>query len=435
MKKIIEKLQVFMEEKLLPIGIKISNQRHLGAIRNGMAFLIPITIIGGFSCLLASPPVPAGVTEGSNPLYAFLLAWQSFANANSSALWVPYFMTTSILSVYTLLAVAYNLAKSYNLEPLSNSFGSLLIFLIVSRAFDLKTGAISTGMLGASYMFGAIVIAIVTVEVVRLFNKHNIVIHLPEAVPPNVAAPFNVILPLVFNVVVFTLLNNLCISLSGGGITELVFTILTPLITASDTFIFVLFVTVLSLLFWFFGIHGDNLVGAVTGPIITANLAINTDLYAKGLPASKIYAGAVASVFAGWLIYNVLQFLMAFFCKSERLKSLVKVSVVPSLFNINEPCVFGIPTVLNIYLFIGTLIASVVNLSIYWFCASMNIIGKFIINIPWSTPGIFQAFLSTLDFKAVILWIVLFALDVVILLPFMKTYDKQLLQEEAAANK
>ncbi|MCD7810018.1 MAG: PTS transporter subunit EIIC [Erysipelotrichaceae bacterium] len=233
---------------------------------------------------------------------------------------------------------------------MSNAIASLLVFLVVSDTVDITNGTITISKLGASYVFAGLIVAIATVEIVRLFNKYNIVIKLPDSVPPNVAAPFNVILPLAFNVIFFTLLNILCTSITGAGLTELVFTIITPLLTATDTLPSTLFFILLSQIFWFFGIHGDNLVGAVTTPIITANLAINLEAYTVGGTPAKIYAGYAATVFAGWIIYNVYQVIMAFFCKSERLKGLVKVSVIPSIFNINEPGVFGIPTVMNIYL-------------------------------------------------------------------------------------
>lgn len=37
-----------------------------------------------------------------------------------------------------------------------------------------------------------------------------------------------------------------------------------------------------------------------------------------------------------------------------------------------------------------------------------------------------------MDWKALVLWIVLCAVDVVVIIPFLKNYDKQLLAEEAA---
>lgn len=72
-----DKFQAVMERTIVPIGMKISQQKYLAAIRDGMTVMIPITIIGGFACLLAVPPAPVGLT-GGNIFADFLLAWQAW---------------------------------------------------------------------------------------------------------------------------------------------------------------------------------------------------------------------------------------------------------------------------------------------------------------------------------------------------------------------
>lgn len=51
----------WIQEKVNPVAVKISNQKYLVAIRDGMTAIIPLTIIGGFAILLASPPIPEGM--------------------------------------------------------------------------------------------------------------------------------------------------------------------------------------------------------------------------------------------------------------------------------------------------------------------------------------------------------------------------------------
>ena len=45
-----DRLQGVMEKYIVPVGQKISSQRHLAAVRDGLTIMIPATIIGGFSC-------------------------------------------------------------------------------------------------------------------------------------------------------------------------------------------------------------------------------------------------------------------------------------------------------------------------------------------------------------------------------------------------
>lgn len=425
-----DKLSDWMEKYIVPVGQKISNQRHLAAIRDGLTIMIPATIIGGFSCLIAVPPIPSSITEASNFFYAFLLAWKSFATAYSSTLMIPYYLTIGIISVYVVCGVSYQLATHYKMNAINNMISALLVYLCVSGAVDLTNGTLVISKLGAGYMFSAMIIGLLVVEINRFFIKHNITIKMPDSVPPNVAAPFNVLLPLCFSVIFFILVDVLITSLTGAGLASLVYTIFQPLMKATGSLPSVLLINILMTTFWFFGIHGANMLSVVTTPITTAALAANAEAMVAGQPLPYIYAGAMNSVFGNWITYNVILVCIFLFCKSKQTKSVAKVAIVPSLFNINEPTIFGLPTVLNVYTYIPLVLCSVINCTTYYLCASANIVGRFYITLPFTVPGPLQAFLATGDFKTVILWGILFLVDIPIVLPFIKTYDKQLLKQE-----
>lgn len=429
-----DKFQAFAEKTLLPMGLKIGNQRHLSAIRDGMAILIPITIIGGFAILLAVPPVPAGVTEPSNFLYAFLLAWQAWAKANSSILMVPYQFSIGCISLFVICGIAFYLAKSYNLAPLPNIVTSLFVFLVVSDAIDLANGTLAYSKFSASYMFGAMIVTIVVVEVNRLFIQHNITIKLPDSVPPNVSAPFVVLFPLMAEVIGFTLINILVTNLTGAGFTSLMTSIFQPLLSASGSLPSLLLISSISTLFWFFGIHGDNMVSPITSPIVTAGLAANLEAYAAGTPSSElpfIFAGSMLAVYSGWIVMHVFMIHMKFTCKSTQLNSLVKISFIPALFNINEPNVFGMPTVLNVYTLIPQILCNIIGISGYYFLCQLHLVGRTFVSLPFTTPVPLQAFLTTMDWRNLVYVIVLYVVFYFVSFPFLKAYDNQLLKQEA----
>ncbi len=429
-KGFMQTLSDWMEAHLVPIGMKISNQRHLAAVRDGLAIMIPATIVGGFAMLLAVPPIPASITEGSNFFYAFLLAWKAFAAANSEILLIPYYMTIGIISIYVVCGVSYTLANNYKMNALNNMISALLVYLTVSGAVDLSTGSLTIANLGAGYMFSAMVIGLLVVEINRFFINHNIVIKMPSSVPPNVAAPFNVLLPLAFSVIVFSLINALLVSLTGAGLASLVYTIFQPLMRATGSLPSVLLINILMTTFWFFGIHGANMLSVVTSPITTAALAANAEAYVANEPLPYIYAGAMNSVFGNWITYLVILLCIFLFCKSSQVRGVAKVAIVPAMFNINEPTIFGLPTVLNVYTYIPLLICSMLNTSVYYLLASANVVGRFYLTLPFTVPGPLQAFLATGDAKTILLWVALFLIDIPIVAPFIKTYDNTLLKQE-----
>lgn len=427
-----DKLSNWMEKYIVPVGQKISNQRHLAAVRDGLTILIPATIIGGFACLLAVPPIPASITEPSNILYAFLLAWKSFSAANGAVLMIPYYLTIGIISIYVVCGVSYQMAKTYKMNGINNMITALLTYLCVSGAVDLATGSLTIGKLGAGYMFTAMIVGLLSVEVNHFFIKHNITIKMPASVPPNVAAPFNVLLPAIANVVGFMAIDVLVKNLTGAGLSNLVYTVFQPFMSATGSLPSVLIINVLMTTFWFFGIHGANMLSVVTTPITTAALAANAEAYVAGEALPFIYAGAMNSVFGNWITYNVILVVIFLFCKSQQTRSVAKVAIVPSCFNINEPTIFGLPTVLNVYTYLPLIICSMVNCSVYYILASMNIVGRFYITLPFTVPGPLQAFLATGDVKTILLWVALFLIDIPIVYPFIKTYDNQLLAQEQA---
>lgn len=426
---LMDRFQAIMERTVVPIGMKISQQKYLAAIRDGMTVMIPVTIIGGFACLLAVPPVPAGM-EGGNILADFLLAWQAWATANASILMTPYQMTIGIISIYVVCGVAYQLANTYKMDGINNMLCALLVFLCVSGAIDLENSTINMGMLGASYMFGAMVIALCVVEINHQCIKHNVTIKLPATVPPNVAAPFNVLISMAISVIGFSLLNAACTALTGGGLTTLVFTIFQPLLSATGSLPSVILINIIMTTFWFFGIHGANMVSVVTSPITTAALAANLEAYTAGEPLPYIFAGAVNSVFGNWITYCAILIVIYLFCKSSQLKGIAPVATVPCIFNINEPMIFGIPTVLNVFTYIPLLICSIINFSSYYLLASAGILGRFYITLPFTVPGPLQAFLATMDWKTIVLYFILLAVDVAICMPFLRAYDKTLREAE-----
>lgn len=431
---LMDRFSDWMAKYIVPVGQKISNQRHLAAVKDGLTVLIPATIVGGFAILLAVPPVPAGVTEPSNFFYAFLLAWQSWANTNSAILMTPYNLTIGIISLYVVCGVSYRLAVNYGMNGINNMISALLVFLTISGALDLENSTILVSRLGAGYMFAAMLVAILVVEITRMFDTHNIKIKLPDTVPPNVAAPFNVLIALVFNVVLFSIVNALLMNFTGGGIPDLIYMIFQPLISASGTLPSILLLSFLSTLFWFFGIHGDNMMSAVVTPITTMALAANAEAVAAGEAMPYIYAGSMAAVFGGWIVCNnAMNLLILLTAKSKRTRSLAKVAAIPAFFDIAEPYVFGLPEVLNVYYFIPAVICQILNLTVYYVLATLNIVGRFYITLPFTTPAPLQALLGTGgNVPAFLLSLVLIVVDMVIFYPFMRTYDKQLIKEEEA---
>lgn len=428
-----DRFQEKLQEILLPFASKLNGEPHLSALKNGMTITIPLMIIGGFAMLLAVPPVPATTTN------SLLLAWKEWSAANNAMLMAPYNLTIGAISVYVAFGVADALAKEYKINQMQCAITSLFLFWLTAGAPVPVEGMgqmSNMTFLGAQGMFYAIIVAFITCEIFKFFISKNIKIKLPEQVPPNVTAPFEALIPSVALTLLFILLNMLCLNATGGSLAALTGNILKPLMSASSSLPAVIILSILLSLFWFFGIHGNNMISGVLTPITTANLALNAEFYLTGVGTPAPLSGAFMTIFGNWMSYPAMMLCFFLVAKSATLKSIRKVALVPDLFNINEPLTFGVPVVMNVLVALPIMIANIITCTIAYLVMSTGLVKCISLSLPFTMPGVLNLFLTTGgDFRAIILWAVLFALDVVILLPFIKTYDKQLLQEENTSDK
>ena len=105
--------------------------------------------------------------------------------------------------------------------------------------------------------------------------QHNIRIKLPDSVPPAIADSFSAIIPYLFTTLICWGLRTL----AGVNIPELIGNMLLPVLSAADNiFIYTLSYFLVSLL-WICGLHGDNIVGAVTNAFTNTWMVENNDAF------------------------------------------------------------------------------------------------------------------------------------------------------------
>lgn len=215
---------------------------------------------------------------------------------------------------------------------------------------------------------------------------------------------------------------------------QIIVNLFMPLQNGAQTlpgFILICFVPVI---FYSMGIS-SWVFNAVTTPIFLAAIAANIEAVANG--QKPLYIATSETVFTAALItmggrggtlpLNVLML----FSKSKKLKTMGKICIGPSIFNINEPLMFGAPVVFNPLLMLPIWINSIVGPAIVWLTMHFGLL-----NIPaqliqvGQIPAPFSSVLVTEDWRAIIVYIVLFALYTVTWYPFFKVYEKQCIEEE-----
>jgi len=419
-----EKLIIVLEKYLLPISEKISSNKSLQAISRGFLALLPVTIVGSIAYLIANFPVQAYLD--------FVMS-----SGVQNYIMVPYYITLGLMSVYTVFLVAYSHAQMDNIDPLSTGLIALLSFFILTPFVQAGEGhAIITtynfDWLGAKGLFVSLIVALTVAKFVAFIVKKDLVIKMPDGVPPYVTRSFAALIPALSVATIVTVIAALFSLSSYGSIHELVFKFLQgPLLGLGSSFTAYLIATVLIQLLWWFGIHGFNVVGSVMIPIwIGLDMQRMAEL-AAGQPVTT-YMGMSFLTAVGQSTLAIL-LTVYLFSKSSQLKNIAKIGMPAALFNIGEPMVFGLPTVLNPIMFIPTviLIPVVTNLFFYLGFTTGLIPALSGAQIPMQMPVVLYGIVQGNWMLA--LWQLLaIPLSMVLIYPFVKLYDKQILKREEA---
>ncbi len=416
----------FIENKISPIAAQAGTQRHIMAVRDGFIGAMPFMIVGSFLLVFAFPPFSPDTT--------FFLGqwWNAMSKAYFNEIMTPFNMSMGIMACYISAGIAYNLAQSYKLDAFPCAMLSLMTFLLI--AAPMKDGSLPANFLGGTGIFTTIIVGIYVTELMRFLKIRNIGIKLPEQVPEKIRQSFNLLIPALIVILTIYPLNLFMQHQFGMILPDAIMAVFKPLISAADSLPAILFAVFLCHVLWFAGIHGAAIVGGILAPFYLVNLGLNQAALAAGQPLPHIFVEPFWSFFivlggSGATLGLVLLYMGS---KSAHLRSIGKLGIVPAMFNINEPVIFGSPIVMNPILFVPFIVAPMVNATVAWFAASSDLIGRAISLVPWTAPApIGAAWGAGWQFSNAFMVIGLIALDLVIYLPFFKIYEKQLLAQEA----
>lgn len=428
-----------LEKFFMPLAEKIGRNKYLISIRDGFLISTPLLIVGSFFLLFANFPIP-----GWNEFFTgiFGAGWDSFFAK-------PVAATFDIMALLAVMGVGYSFANHMKVDKLFGAATSLVAWFILMpyqvpvKAALTKTGesifvnGIPTGWTGAKGIFIGIMCAFAAVHIYSWVNKKGWVIKMPAGVPPTVTKSFAALIPAGIVMLTFFIINWLFAITPYKSAFNFVYVILqTPLLNLGNTLGAMVTAYIFLHFFWFFGVNGGSVVGAVFNPILQTLAAENLQALKEGLAIPNIISQQFQDLFATFGgAGSTLSLLVAmlFFCKSKRIKQLGKLALVPGMFGINEPIIFGLPIVLNPTILAPFMLVPTMNIVISYFAMRLGMVPYCNgIQIPWTTPPIISGFLAT-DWRGAVLQVILLGLGVLVYLPFIKIMDKQYLVDEAKA--
>lgn len=391
----------------------LSENTYMSAIRAGMVSVVPLTIIGGLFMIVSYLPVPG---------------WEKRIAPYLQLLQIPVTATFGLLAVFVCFAIAYDLGKRLRQEAVVSATMATLVFLMIQIRLEDLT--IDMDGLGSKGLFTAILVALVAVRIQKFFTDHNVVIKLPENVPPVVYESFVSLSPLLFLILTFWLVRFVL----GVDINHLVETAFKPLVFALNTLPGILVYAFLVTLLWSVGINGDNAMDAIVAPIFLQYLAANVQAVTQGQPLPYItaYGFFTAFVNVGGTGATIALALLMLNSKEPGYRKVSRLSLPTQIFQINEPIFFGFPIVLNPIFMVPYVLNALILTTGTYLLMHWGVIHKPFVNVPWTTPPIIGHYLVTGgDWKAAVWGLLSLLIAMLVYFPFAKTAERQRLKSVA----
>ena len=427
-------MQEFFGNKVVPAIMKFVSLKGVVALKDGLLYTMPLSIVGSVFLLLANFPVQAVVDWLSS------MGWMDPLNQ-------AYGATFNISALVAVVGIAYEYVKKEGYQALNAGVLGFVVFLITTNSFVVsESGEIVSNVIDKTWTAGqgmitAILIGLIVGWVYSWFMKHDIRIKMPAGVPEGVANSFTALIPALAIITGATLVYSFFKFVLDTTFIEAVYTVIqTPLQGMTDSLGGVIMMTFLTPFLWWFGVHGSTIVGGIMGPLLGANALANQAILDSGMALTIENGGHIVTgqfidqfitVTGSGLTIGLVTY-MIFFAKSKQCKELGKLGGVPGIFNINEPILFGTPIVMNPFLALPFIGMPVLSGIITYFALATGLVPLFsAITVPWTTPPIISGFIIG-GWRAALLQAVILVLSFFAYLPFIRKIDKMNFEAEKA---
>lgn len=417
-----DKLQAMMEKFISPIAKTMNESKIIKALASGMMATMPVTLGVAAICVLVSLPIPGWTDIVSNTGLSYI------GNEIMS-------VTLSALAIYLIINVSYNYAQNEGENGMTAATISLGIFLMMIPVFiqgkDYFLQAIETKYIGSDGIFVGMVIAILSSMAYCKLCKKNLKLKLPDSVPPMVTNSLSPIFIAMIMFSVMAVVKYLFFISPYNNIFNFFNTVIAaPIMKFGATPAAIIIVYTFASIMWFFGVHPSPILSTY-GVVFTAACTSNVEAFTAGkaLPFLSVYIIYLCLFFSG--TGNTLGLSLCFTkAKSERYKSMKAIALVPNLFNINEPVIFGTPVMLNPIFFIPMILNTLLPGLLGWAVSSIVTFNlNPTISMPWVTPTFITGFLQG-GVPLLLLILVCIVLTTIVWYPFFKMADNAALKEE-----
>jgi PTS system cellobiose-specific IIC component len=424
-----KKFMEIIDKYLMPVAEKLNNNVYLTVIRDAFMLTLPLIIFGSIFVVIANLPC------WSKDQIATL---SNYIGAASNS-------TMSIMALFVVFGIGYNLSKHYKIEAIYGAAVSVAAFILLTPTIvkgkkETIDSVLAFDRLGAKGLFVGMIAAFVATEIYRRIVQKNWTIKMPEGVPEAVSKSFASLIPAFITLSFFLALRILFMFTPWGNMHDFIYRFVqTPLMALGSSLPATLVAIFFTQVFWFCGLHGQILINSALDPIWRSLSLENYQAFtagAKHLPhiVTKQFMDTFTVSMGGTGMTLAVLVGILIFARSKQLKELSKIATPAGIFNVNEPVIFGLPIVLNPMIIIPWILAPMVVTVITYFAMASGIVPLTTgVEVSWTIPIFFSGMLATNSLAGGILQLFNFAVVLLIWLPFILTIDKQYKRAEKEA--
>lgn len=276
-------------------------------------------------------------------------------------------------------------------------------------------------------MFTGLIVGMLSVALFAKFTRSKFTIKMPGSVPPNVFDSFFSLIPISEVLLIFGVIRIIIQSLGFASLLQMISEVLiAPLLTVGTGLPAILIVILLQQILWFLGLHGFNIVWGVISafwlPIYLEIIAqfAETQSFAGIEIAPNTMTNVYAMIGGSGSTFGLIIAMWMFAKKGEKEREVAKLSLIPGLFGINEPVIFGLPIVLNPIMFIPWVLVPMMNAIIAYIATSLGWVVPLVVLNSGNEPLFVSTWiLGAFRLSPVILTAVLVVLDIFLYAPFV----------------
>ena len=198
-----------------------------------------------------------------------------------------------------------------------------------------------------------------------------------------------------------------------------------PIAHLGDTYLALIAIVVIETLLWTAGVHGPAVLAAIVTPVYLTMQMQNTHAFTVHQPLPYVVVVSLfLFVFPGGAGATLPLAGLFAFSRVPRLRRVGRATIVPALFNINEPLLFAAPVVFNPHLVLPFVGAPVVLATVTYIAVAAGFVSRAAFYVPSSIPTFVSTYLATQDLRAIALAAFNVALATAIYYPFVRAYER-----------